>query len=94
VSEVREIKVTNDVGLHARPAAVFVKTAAGFSADVRLQNLTRESPTVNAKSILSVLSAGVEQNHRIRLTADGEDAHEALEALCALIESNFKQAEA
>lgn len=94
MSEEREIKVTNDVGLHARPAAAFVKTAVGFSADVRLQNLTRESPAVNAKSILSVLSAGVEQNHHIRLMADGEDASEALEALCALVENDFKQGEA
>jgi phosphotransferase system HPr (HPr) family protein len=85
----KELIVNHEVGLHARPAAQFVKTASRYSCDIQLENVTRGSETVNAKSIMSVLTCGVEQGHRIRLTADGEDAKVALAALTELIESNF-----
>lgn len=88
-----EIVVINKVGLHARPAAAFVKTAAGFKSKISVQNLDREAPAVNAKSILSLLGAGVSKDHRIRLTADGVDEADAIRALCELIQNRCGEAE-
>jgi phosphotransferase system HPr (HPr) family protein len=84
-----EIIVEHKVGLHARPAALFVKSANTFSSEITLQNLTRDSEPANAKSILGVLASEVHMNDRIRITAEGEDEEEAITTLCNLIESNF-----
>lgn len=81
------VTVTNDVGLHARPAATFVKKAAEFDSDITITNLTRSGDPVNAKSVVSVFKAAVAKDHQIRLTADGADEDEALAALVDLIES-------
>jgi phosphotransferase system HPr (HPr) family protein len=86
-----EITVTNSVGLHARPAAMFVKLANQFTANISLKNLTAESDWVNAKSILSLLTAGVVQGHSIALRAEGSDEAQALRALVELIESDFAE---
>lgn len=83
------LTVHHPLGLHARPAALFVQTAARFKSAVRVANMTRGSRPVDAKSILSVLTLGVSQGHEIRVTAEGEDAHEAVEAITDLVESNF-----
>jgi|GEM_PF-31510 len=83
------MKVTNPVGLHARPAAEFVKRANQFSADIRIRNLTQNTAWANAKSILGVLTLGVEKGHEIEVTAEGADANEAFRALCTLVESDF-----
>lgn len=84
-----KIAVSHPAGLHARPASLFVQTANKFSSDIQVQNLTDNSNLANAKSILSILTLGVCQNHEIEIVADGEDAEQALEALQALIEDNF-----
>jgi phosphotransferase system HPr (HPr) family protein len=84
-----KIAVTHPSGLHARPASLFVQTANKFSSDIKVQNLTDESALINAKSILSVLTLGVCQNHEIEIIADGDDAEDALNSLKALIEDNF-----
>ena len=60
-----EVVVTHEVGLHARPAAAFVKTAASYPCEIKVTNLTAGSPAVNAKSILGVLSIGVHQDNTI-----------------------------
>ncbi len=73
--------ILSPVGLHARPAAVFVKTASRFRSSITISNATMGSNAVNAKSILLVLTLGVEQGHSITVTADGADEAEALEAL-------------
>ncbi len=84
-----KIKVTHPAGLHARPASVFVQTASKFSSDIMVKNLTDDSAAVNAKSILSVLTLGVMQDHEVEISAEGEDAKDAISALEALISSNF-----
>jgi len=86
----REFVVEHAAGLHARPAALFVRTASQFESQLRLANLAHEPSDVNAKSILEVLTAGVESGQRIRITADGDDAEAALDALGELITSNFE----
>lgn len=83
------ISINHSVGLHARPAAEFVRVAASFPCDLRVSNLTTETETVNAKSILGILTLGVCQGHEIKIQADGENATEAIIALRELVESNF-----
>ena len=84
-----EIVVKHSAGLHARPASKFVQIAGKYPCKVTVQNITEESKVANAKSILQVLTLGVNQDHKIVLTAEGEQENEALEALKELIESNF-----
>jgi len=84
-----KIRVTHPAGLHARPASLFVQTANRFSSEVLVQNLTEESDVANAKSILSILTLGVMQDHEIEINAEGDDAKEATKALEKLIEDNF-----
>jgi phosphotransferase system HPr (HPr) family protein len=84
-----QLTVNHPSGLHARPAALFVNAAKLFSCEITLRNLTTDKPAVNAKSILSVITQGVNQGHQIELTTQGADADEALQSLKELIESNF-----
>lgn len=86
-----ELNVANPSGLHARPAAVFVRAASGFRSDIRVANLTTGSPPVTAKSIIGVLGIGVQRGHRIRLELDGEDEGLAAEALRALVEAGLEE---
>jgi len=88
-----ELTVRAKVGLHARPAAEFVKTAARFKSDVTVSNLTMQRGPSNAKSIVMVLSLAVMQNQVIEVTADGEDEAEAIAALREQVESNFGEEE-
>jgi phosphocarrier protein FPr len=87
------LAIRNKVGLHARPAATFVRTVSRFQSAITVQNLTRCSPPVNAKSILLVLSLGVEKGHEIVVSAQGPDEAEVVAALQAVVESNFGEAE-
>jgi phosphotransferase system HPr (HPr) family protein len=84
------LKVINEVGLHARPAAVFVQEANAFQSDIQLRNASKESEWVDAKSILGVLTLGVEQGHEVEIKIEGEDEEEASIALTTLVESNFE----
>lgn len=81
--------VAHSAGLHARPAALFVKTCNSFPCDIKVQNVTTGSIVVNAKSVLSVLILGVDQGHEILVSANGEQEKEALSAIQKLIDSNF-----
>lgn len=83
------LTVNHPSGLHARPAAIFVNTAKTFSCNITVRNLTAGKPAVNAKSILSVITQGVNQGFEIELAAEGDGAEDALQALKDLIESNF-----
>jgi len=78
--------LTNQVGLHARPATFFIQKANEFKASIWIE---RDERKVNAKSLLGVLSLGVVKGGEINLIADGEDEAEAIAALVQLIESNF-----
>ncbi len=82
----REIDVRNPSGLHARPAATFVRAAGAFGADITVTNLTRNpDKSASAKSVLGVMGLGVSSGHRIRIAADGADADAAVEALVELV---------
>jgi phosphotransferase system HPr (HPr) family protein len=85
--------VRNRVGLHARPAAVFVKTAGRFQSEITVCNATTGSRGVNAKSILLVLSLGAEKGHAITVTTNGTDEVEAASALQDSIAARCGEAE-
>ncbi|HJW22135.1 MAG TPA: HPr family phosphocarrier protein [Candidatus Limnocylindrales bacterium] len=84
-----ELDVRNPSGLHARPAALFVKAACGFASDIRVSNLTTGSREVPAKSIIGILGLGVEPGHRIRVRIEGVDEHRAAAALRDLVTSGL-----
>ena len=81
--------IRNPSGLHARPAAMFVKTAAGFASRITLENLDRGTAPIDAKSIIAVMSSGVATGHRVRVTAEGADEDAAIETLEAFIASGL-----
>lgn len=81
------LTVLNEVGLHARPAAEFVKQASKFVSTVQIRNLTRRSNWVDAKSILAVLTLGVEKGHEIEIRVEGLDEQSAILPLKEIIES-------
>ncbi len=83
--------VKNEVGLHARPAAMFVKTANKYQSKIMVRNVTRDGKAVSAKSILSVLTLAVLCNHEIFVEADGPDAEVAIADLRFLVESDFAE---
>lgn len=90
-SSTREIRliVSNRLGLHARPAAQFVTTAARFQSQILVRNLTRNTELVRGDSINQVTTLGVRQGHELLITATGSDADEALTALQGLFANNF-----
>jgi phosphotransferase system HPr (HPr) family protein len=84
-----QIVVMDPVGLHARPAALFVKLANKFTAEILICNLTTSSQWLNAKSILSLLNCGIRQGDQIGIKAEGADEAAAIEALEELVRSDF-----
>jgi multiphosphoryl transfer protein len=84
-----DLEVKNRLGLHARPAARFVGLSSGFDADISVRNLTTESAPAPAKSLNAVASLGVRQGHRIRVSARGPEAANALVAIAELAASGF-----
>ena len=78
--------VNNQVGLHARPATFFIQKANEFKSSIWVEVGERR---VNAKSLLGVLSLGIVKGTEITLIANGPDEEEAVEALAALLASDF-----
>ena len=87
----KTVRVRNRAGLHARPAAEFVKRAGRFEAEIEL---VRGVLTVNGKSIMGVLMLAAEQGSRLKLWASGDDAEDAIEALANLVGRGFEELEA
>jgi phosphotransferase system HPr (HPr) family protein len=83
------IQIKHKAGLHARPAALFVQTAAKFSSLIKVRNLTTNGNFVDAKSIIMVLTLGVMSGHEVVIQADGADSDTAVEALRLLVDGNF-----
>ena len=82
----KEVTVSNQVGLHARPATFFIQKANEFKSSIWVE---KDERRVNAKSLLGVLSLGIVKGTAINLIADGPDEQEAVEALIELISSNL-----
>ena len=73
--------IKHAVGLHARPAARFVKIAKGFESTIRITNNSRGSDEVDAKSLVKVIKIAAAQNHEVHIRAEGSDEEEAAKAL-------------
>ena len=85
-----EVEVRNPSGLHARPAAAFVRGAGALGVEVRVTNLTRDpSRSASARSVLGVMGLAIAKGHRIALEADGADADDAVRTLAALVEGGL-----
>lgn len=88
----RQVVITNRLGLHARAAALLVRTATRFQSVIRLERVDGTA-TADAKSILSVLMLAASRGTELLVTADGADEDEALSALCGLFSSGFGENE-
>ncbi len=82
----RRVTVVNAHGIHARPAAEIVKTAARFTADIKLE---KDGLEVNGKSIMGVMMLAAECGSEVIIRVDGADAEAAADALVALIAGKF-----
>ena len=80
----RTATVASSVGLHARPANLFVQEASKYGLPIRIAK--EASPAVDAKSLLGVMTLGAKHGDVVTLTAEGDGADEALDALAAFIE--------
>ena len=83
------LQVTNETGIHARPAAILVKVAMRFDSDIFVYRGDNE---YDAKSIMNVMSMGVRKGEEIHLRVSGSDEAEAFRTITALIENDFKEA--
>jgi phosphocarrier protein HPr len=84
--EIKTFKLKNKLGMHARPAAAFVKIAQQFKADIYIE---RNGQTVNGKSILGILTLACPHNGSLTIRAEGQDVPAAMKALGNLIENKF-----
>ncbi|OPJ57559.1 HPr family phosphocarrier protein [Clostridium oryzae] len=82
----KDIIVMNNSGIHARPASLFVSTASKFKSNIMVSKGTSKG---NAKSMLNILSLGITKDSNITISADGDDAAEAVDTLIKLVESKF-----
>ncbi|MCL2638976.1 MAG: HPr family phosphocarrier protein [Oscillospiraceae bacterium] len=85
---VKEVVVTNQVGLHARPATFFIQKANEYKSSIWVE---KEGRRVNAKSLLGVLSLGIVGDTTIKVLADGADEQLAVDGLVKLVESAFAE---
>ncbi|TKJ34374.1 phosphocarrier protein HPr [bacterium (candidate division B38) B3_B38] len=86
----KKVVIRNELGLHARAAAKFVTLANSFTSAIRV---SRDTLTVDGKSIMGVLLLAATCGTSLTLTAEGEDEERALGALSELVEQNFAETE-
>ena len=84
----QEITVTNEVGLHAKPATYFIQKANEFQSGIWVE---KDERRVNAKSLLGILSLGIVQSTTITLIADGSDEEDAVKTLADLVNSGLEK---
>lgn len=81
-----KITLQNETGLHARPAGELAKLASAFKSNI---NLNVDGKTVNAKSILGIMSLGIKANTEIEIECDGGDEKEAMEKILEAFNNKF-----
>ena len=84
----KEIPIVNRLGLHARPAAMFVRIASRYRSEIWV---SKEGEEVNGKSIMGLMMLAAGQGSKLHLRCEGPDADEALEELEALINAKFNE---
>jgi len=86
----KEFTIPNKLGMHARPAAQFVKRASRYACDVWVE---KDDEQVNGKSIMGLMMLAAGQGAKITVTAEGQDAEQAIAELGSLIQSGFDDQE-
>ena len=81
-----DVVIQNELGLHARPAALFTRTAARFRSEVFVN---KDGSQINGKSILGVMMLAAYQGTKLTIQAEGEDERAAVQALVELVNSKF-----
>jgi len=84
----KEIHIINPLGLHARPAALFVQIASKYNSHVTVQ---KGNEKVNGKSIMGILTLGAQKGARVTIEADGEDAEQLVSELEELLKDENLQ---
>ena len=84
----RELLVSNKLGIHARPAALFVKTANRFACDIFVE---KDGEKVNGKSIMGLMMLAAGPGSKLRVHAEGHDASQALAELEILVKRKFDE---
>jgi len=84
----KDVVVQNQLGLHARPASMFVKASTKFASEITVK---KEGESVNGKSIMGLMMLAAAHGTTLTLTAEGSDADEAVNDLEQLINRNFEE---
>lgn len=82
-----ELTIPNDEGLHARPAAKFVKLASRFSCEIWVE---KDDEEINGKSIMGLMMLAAAQGAVIKVSAEGDDAEEAISKITELVNGGFE----
>ncbi|MDD7305641.1 MAG: HPr family phosphocarrier protein [Peptoniphilaceae bacterium] len=82
-----KVKIANEIGLHARPASMFIREAVKYPCDI---NVVKDGRSYNAKSIMSVLSMSANKGDEIIVRAHGDSDEQAVKALVDLIENKLR----
>ncbi|OVE76245.1 phosphocarrier protein HPr [bacterium E08(2017)] len=83
-----ECEILNQYGIHARPAALFVKTASRFDSDIIVE---KDDNRVSGKSIMGLMTLEASKGTKLRIIVEGDDADDAIQEIRALIESKFDE---
>jgi len=84
----KEIKVTNQLGIHARPAGIISKVCSQYSCNIKM---IKDNYEVNPKSIMGILTLAAQKDSIITVITDGKDEKEAMEAIENLFKNNFDE---
>lgn len=84
----KQVQIKNRAGIHARPAALIVQTASKYTSKILLQ---KDHETINAKSIMGIITLGAGYETELTIKADGPDEDDAVDALYSLFESKFEE---
>jgi phosphocarrier protein len=84
----RAVRIINELGLHARPAAEFVKVASRFRSEIAV---SKDEVAVNGKSVLGVMTLAAECGSALLIRAEGDDADAAVVALATLVQNGFHE---
>jgi len=84
----KDLSITNRLGLHARPAAMFVRIASRYRSEIWV---SKEGEVVNGKSIMGLMMLAAGQGSKLRICCEGADADKAMEELEALINAGFNE---
>lgn len=84
----QRVTLSNEIGLHARPASIFIRQAVQFPCDISVEKAGR---SYNAKSIMSVLSMSASKGDEITIRAEGDQAEEAVKSLIDLVDNKLSE---